>query len=342
MSCGSTLPNPPVSAVENVPRFFDVFSRICETVQMILDAEGRILSFNAFAADITGYSEAEAIAHAPWELLFDREHVTQVIEHFKDLPLRQKPLRVTLPIRCRNGGRRHGKWSVHHNGDEKSDPRYIVVSGIDITAEIELQDSDRRMRKMVRQQMLDLEKQNRHLQKISHFDHLTGIYNRRFFDDTLHESIDRQQHRDVPISLLMCDVDFFKQYNDTYGHVAGDAVLKKIGQLLSEFTRSDTDIAARYGGEEFALILPLTGRREARELAKRIQQAIAEAGILHGSSAVSPYITLSIGIATSKPSSLSDARSFVNLADRQLYLAKRNGRNSIVSVSHFGPPSSMK
>lgn len=342
MSRDGMLLNDPTSGSKNVPGLFDVFGQICGTVQIILDAEGRILSFNASAADITGYSEAEAIAHAPWELLFDQEYIMQAIEYFKDLPRRQKLLQVTLPICCRNGRRRHIKWSIYSIGGEESEPRYIVISGIDITAEIELKDSDRRMRTIFHQQLLDLEKQNRHLQKISRFDHLTGIYNRRFFDEALHEKIDRQQHRDVPISLLMCDVDFFKQYNDTYGHVAGDAVLKKIGQLLSEFTRSDTDIAARYGGEEFTLILPLTGRQEARELAGRIQRAIAEAGILHGRSAVSPYITLSIGIATSKPSSLPDARSFVNLVDRQLYRAKRNGRNCIISISHFGPPSTIQ
>ena len=317
---------------------FNTFDAICESVQISLDASGRILSFNAFAERITGYSEAEALAHAPWELLFDREHAQQAIDRFDSLPdKRQPPLRVILPICCRNGDVRHIRWSVSrcaHTG-------CIAVSGIDITREVELYDADRRMREMVYRQMLDLEKQNRHLQKISHFDHLTGIYNRRFFDDILHEIIEHKRHRDLPFSLLLCDVDFFKQYNDRYGHVAGDEVLKKVGRILSESTRNDNDIVARYGGEEFALIFPLTGRREARELAGRIMRRLAEAGILHGASPISPYVTLSIGIATSKPSSIPDTRAFVNTADRQLYKAKTDGRNTIVAVSHFGPPSAM-
>ena len=169
----------------------------------------------------------------------------------------------------------------------------------------------------------------------------SSIYNRRFFDVILREIIDREQHRDVPLSLLLCDVDFFKQYNDRYGHVAGDGVLGKIGEILSQSTRNDNDVVARYGGEEFALILPLTGRREARALAGRIMRRLSEAAIAHDGSPISPFITLSIGIATSKPSSIPDARIFVNTADRQLYKAKTNGRNTVVSVSHFGPPSAM-
>lgn len=309
---------------------------------MFLDANGRILSFNAFGERLSGYSEAEALARTPWELLFDREHAPRVIDYFNRLPEdRQSPLRVTLPICCKNGEMRHVRWSVSRCRNGKRQDDIVVVSGIDITPEIALQDTDRQMREVIRRQMLDLEKRNRHLQKISFFDHLTGIYNRRFFDDILREIIDREQHRDVPLSLLLCDVDFFKQYNDRYGHVAGDEVLGKIGEILSQSTRDDNDVVARYGGEEFALILPLTGRREARALAERIMRRLSEAAIEHDGSPISPFITLSIGIATSKPSSIPDARIFVNTADRQLYKAKTNGRNTVVSASHFGPPSAM-
>lgn len=340
MPCDSTLPNGLPGPDKNIPELFYAFSQICQSIQIVLDTKSRILIFNAAAAETTGYSQEEAMSHAPWELLFDQEYTLQAIRYFQDLPQQQNLLHVSLPIRCKNGETRHIKWRIHSYRAKEDEPRYIIVNGLDITAEINLKNTDIQRFEMLQEELFELQKQNRILQKFSYFDHLTGIYNRRFFDDTLHKTIKEKRHRHTPVSLLMCDVDFFKEYNDTYGHVAGDAVLKKIAQILNEYTR-DSDIAARYGGEEFALIFPMTNEQEARNLAKRIQHTIAQAGILHGASPLSPYVTLSIGIATSKPSSLPDARSFVTLADRQLYLAKRSGRNRVVSISHLGSPSAI-
>ena len=162
-------------------------------------------------------------------------------------------------------------------------------------------------------------------------DSVTGIANRRRFDEYLAQEWLRHARNGLPLSLLMCDVDHFKLYNDHRGHPAGDECLKRVAQTLSRCLRA-SDMVARYGGEEFAVVLPGTRIAMARRAAERVQAAIAAAGIAHPASPVSGLLTLSIGVSCCKPArdGAGGALALIEESDRHLYLAKRDGRNRVI------------
>lgn len=174
-----------------------------------------------------------------------------------------------------------------------------------------------------------LVKKNEVLTNDNKRDFLTGIYNRRYFnlhiDQLWHQS--REQHQ---ISLLMMDIDFFKGYNDTYGHIKGDEVLQRVTTLITQLIRKE-DVFSRYGGEEFALVLAKTSLADAQKIGDKIRQAVFNAHIQNESS---PYdrITLSIGITSTVPKESVSVRSFIDSADKALYSAKENGRNRIEAL----------
>lgn len=160
-------------------------------------------------------------------------------------------------------------------------------------------------------------------------DGLTQIANRRRFDEYLTDQWQKMACVRAPLSVLLCDIDCFKQYNDTYGHPAGDDCLKLIVKALNSATYRSNDLLARYGGEEFAAILPQTDLKQALNVAQRMQEAIADLKIPHSASATGPYVTLSIGIASLIPSEQQPASFLLDEADRKLYDAKHQGRNYI-------------
>ncbi len=161
-------------------------------------------------------------------------------------------------------------------------------------------------------------------------DGLTQIANRRRFDEYLLQEWGRHIRMQQPLSLLICDVDHFKLYNDGHGHQAGDECLKSVAKALSQCYRAG-DLVARYGGEEFAMVLPQTNRGGAVQVAERIRAAVAAAALPHAASPVCDRVTVSIGVAciTPQPHGPSDARALVEAADRHLYLAKHLGRNQV-------------
>jgi len=165
-------------------------------------------------------------------------------------------------------------------------------------------------------------------------DSLTQISNRRAFDQGLAKEWQRLARENLPISLLLCDIDFFKRYNDRYGHAVGDDCLKSVAKEIESCTRRPADLAARYGGEEFAVILPNTLRDGATFIAEKICQAIADLNIPHESSYVSDHVTISIGIATTSPDFKTDPRNLIEAADKGLYLAKNQGRDRAVFSSN--------
>jgi len=162
-------------------------------------------------------------------------------------------------------------------------------------------------------------------------DGLTGLNNRQHFDRRLQEEWQRHQRLGQPFSLLMLDLDHFKDLNDAYGHLAGDRALAAVGRLLSASLRQ-SDFPARYGGEEFVIILPHTDGSQARRLAERLRQALAEEPIAdRGGSAV--RLTASFGVATSAPGQTGTPEELLHLADQALYRAKANGRNQVACAS---------
>lgn len=165
---------------------------------------------------------------------------------------------------------------------------------------------------------------------ISSKDGLTGINNRRHFDEYLENEWNRSARTATHLSLILCDIDFYKAYNDTYGHLAGDDCLKKIAHVLEHYARRAGDMAARYGGEEFVIFLPDTTLSKAKHIAEEIRLAVEDLQILHKSSGVNDHVTVSLGVATLIPTRHNKPNSLINLADQAMYEAKHNGRNRVV------------
>ena len=179
----------------------------------------------------------------------------------------------------------------------------------------------------------DRKKAEELLYTLSMADGLTGIANRRRFNDFLTQEWRRAIRDRSEISLIMCDIDFFKNYNDTYGHQAGDDCLKQVAEAISQTFHRPGDMAARYGGEEFAVIMSGTGLHDALAMAQAVRAAVEALGIPHGSSTVVPVVTLSLGVAAIKPQKEISFDVLVAAADQALYHAKSRGRNQVqVSV----------
>lgn len=177
---------------------------------------------------------------------------------------------------------------------------------------------------LVRKMVSALETANAQLQALSFLDGLTGISNRRRFDHHLQEEWNRMKRRNYYLSLIMADIDHFKSFNDTYGHEAGDGVLKQVAVTLNGLTRRSGELVARYGGEEFAVILPEISHQEAMTLAERMRQGVADL-IFHDTIRV----TISAGVCTTKPHDRASPVSLISYSDQFLYQAKDSGRNRV-------------
>jgi diguanylate cyclase (GGDEF)-like protein len=175
------------------------------------------------------------------------------------------------------------------------------------------------------------------LERLSQHDGLTGLANRRFFDAYLGEQVAIARRYGRPLALVLCDVDWFKAYNDHYGHQAGDECLKRLAAALRSCCRRAADMAARYGGEEFAIILPETGLSDAMPIAEAVKEAVIQLRIAHEKSSTAPYVTISGGIAVLRPNQSSSAPQLIMEADKYLYQAKHLGRNRMVATeAEFG------
>ena len=174
-------------------------------------------------------------------------------------------------------------------------------------------------------------------ERMSGTDSLTDIANRRYFDKRLSQEISRAFRERTQISLVLCDIDYFKQFNDTYGHQAGDECLKTFAHTLIGFCRRGGDLAARTGGEEFALVLPITDHEAAMRLAENARAAFDALAIEHSGSRLKPNATASFGVATTVPTDLGAAEALIRDADQALYRAKSSGRNRVVSEGELEP-----
>lgn len=185
----------------------------------------------------------------------------------------------------------------------------------------------------LRQLKKQLEESNKKLHKLSMLDGLTGIANRRHFDKQLQADIANAQANQTPISLVLIDIDYFKNYNDNYGHQQGDDCLKIVASLLANACQSPVDMAARYGGEEFVALLPGTNEKSALKVANRFQSLLKDANLEHSHSSVGHYVTSSIGIATHNEGDNYQLKDLIEQSDKALYRAKESGRNQIMLAS---------
>lgn len=204
---------------------------------------------------------------------------------------------------------------VHVVRDDAGDVEALVGFMFDISE-----------RKETEQKLLTLQKE---LEDLSFKDGLTGIYNRRMFDSIIEQEWLQSRRNTQPLSVLLIDIDFFKQFNDLYGHIRGDDCLKQVAETLSDAATRARDFFARFGGEEFVMVLPEADALAAKKVAERCQQLILKLQIPHQDSEASQLLTVSIGTGTITPSESDNLLDFIDTVDQALYLSKQKGRNQI-------------
>ena len=216
----------------------------------------------------------------------------------------------------------------------------------EVLARVENQLTLRRLQKQLQEQNNQLKKEidhrvatetllqeaNRKLEHLVNLDGLTKLANRRCFDEYLEQEWQRLGREQLPLSLIMCDIDFFKNYNDTYGHVAGDDCLRKVSGVIKQSVRRPADLAARYGGEEFVLVLPNTDIEGSVSIAEFIRCHLADLAIPHEDSSVSKFVTLSLGVTCLVPKIDSNPSILLTAADYALYRAKELGRDQTYQI----------
>ena len=207
-----------------------------------------------------------------------------------------------------------------------SETTFVRVDGEDGSSLVVGHTSDLR-------RMDDISSRVEHLEQVAdkiYYDPLTGIHNRRFFDETTEATIKVLSRSGGKVSLLMIDIDNFKLYNDTYGHVKGDECLKAIAEAISSIITRADDFVTRYGGEEFTIVLPNTNESGARFIAHKVLESVRNLKIPHENSTADEHVTVSVGITTGSASHTQTTSDYVRRADEMLYRAKQNGRNRYV------------
>ena len=272
-----------------------------------INREGRILFINPAASVFFAENVQELLGRYFLELFKeeDRKFVQLLLE---------SDIRVAS-ANCIEHGARYLSIKAMVIEPEKEN-RIVVIN--DVTATMRTRDA--------------LEEANRALSTLSRTDPLTGVANRRWFDDRIQQEWRRMQRDKKPMSLLLCDVDLFKNFNDQYGHPAGDDCLRFVSDMLTSLSKRPGDLAARFGGDEFALILPDTAEEGAAHIARKLKQNTGQFDFSEISTGNNISITLSIGIATARPGKSRTPENLISLADKALYMAKEGGRNRIVSL----------
>lgn len=176
---------------------------------------------------------------------------------------------------------------------------------------------------------LEMKRMRDDLAELAVTDALTGLGNRRMLEKTLAQAAERLSRQGANLSVILVDIDFFKQFNDAYGHTVGDRCIVMVAATLNRAVQRAASLAARYGGEEFACVLPDTTHDEAMAAAQRIRDQVRALGIPHSQSGVAPYVTVSVGVATAPCLAGYDTQRWVKAADSQLYRAKLGGRNNV-------------
>ncbi|MFH2060020.1 MAG: diguanylate cyclase [Pseudomonadota bacterium] len=282
-----------------------------------VNPEGNIVSANPEFAWMLGYESAEAII----------EQVTDFSEQIFFDPKKSEEFMFNvneaeqvIRFRCRLKRKDHTfVWALCYaksTRDENGRRDGFNGFSIDISETVRAEQ--------------EIKKVNEKLKMLSVIDGLTQIPNRRRFDEYLASEWKRHFRDKNIISVILCDIDFFKFYNDTYGHQAGDDCLQKVARAINDSAHRATDLAARYGGEEFVIVLPCTNAEGAMAVAEEVRTNIMNLRIVHEKSTVNEHVTLSLGVATMMPNNDNSAEELVAMADKALYEAKENGRDQSI------------
>lgn len=306
---------------------------------LVVDDQEAVRAAIALALDRLGHRVIEA-GSAMWALELFGRHRPDVVLLDVEMP-GHDGYWVARQIRESE----QGHWtpivflSAHHadqdllRGIEAGGDDYLMkpVSGVVIAAKLHAMQRLRDMQRRLAAMAEELRQANLELRRISEADELTGLLNRRGLERVLATELRFAQRERQPISLVLCDVDHFKAYNDNLGHVRGDECLKRVGELLRQICMRPRDVAARYGGEEFALILPNTPKSGAMTFVRALARLMAQHAPEHPFSPVSSRITLSGGITTCVPDEGTTPEGLLMRADEALYVAKERGRNRFFS-----------
>jgi diguanylate cyclase (GGDEF)-like protein/PAS domain S-box-containing protein len=288
----------------------------------IADLSGKIIMVSEAANRIFGYDPGDGPGMSVMDFIAPEDHeraranIVKMIQENYPGPNEYRAIRKDRSL-----------FDIEVNNalirDRHGNPIQMVLIVRDITNR---KKAEQKIQILVRQ--LEIERDL--AQRNSLTDSLTGLSNRRFFDTVLQTEFSRHSRSGIPLSLIMIDVDHFKNYNDHYGHLAGDDCLRQIARALKDVVGRGADIVARYGGEEFVVILPDTNRQGAAALAGRIAESVLALALPHATSDTNQYVTISLGAASTADHDLTDCSQLVAHADQAMYQAKNNGRNRYV------------
>jgi diguanylate cyclase (GGDEF)-like protein len=282
----------------------------------IYDTQDRLVVFNRAAAELYPYRAGVDLIGHTYETLLRRAlkagYIVDAVGQ-EEAWLRQRldsRGQLGVPQLCHTCD---GRWMQFY--EIRTPSGFLVMERNEVTNFV--------------QRNMALVQTNKKLAHLSTTDALTGLANRRLFDQCLHAEWQRGARTQLPLSLIMVDIDHFKRYNDHYGHLAGDACLRKIASILFDASQRTGEVVARYGGEEFALLLPSTSSQEAQNVAQRGMDELSRAQIPHVDSPSSSILTLSMGVATVIAQPQTDPEMLIHAADVALYRAKGFGRSRI-------------
>ena len=329
-----------VEALEKEIRLQRSFLEVIQEPFILLDRKGDFLKVNPKGMELLGYPPEE-LQQKDFIDIVPLEDLFKIREGFEEMGQGEE-VQFRTQITSRFGER----IPVVFFGVLREDIFFIMLK--DLRGQIKIEEEFERVKKELTEKIRERDLYARELQvirdiykeklkeievmkeeavRLSYTDDLTGIYNHRFFIEQLTLEVDRQKRYATPLSILMIDIDYFKNYNDTNGHLAGDQVLKAIALLIQRGVRQ-TDIVARYGGEEFSAILINAGREKALEIAERVRRNVSDTRFPNESAQPNKDLTVSVGVATFSPS-FSTLTDLIREADHALYRAKRGGRNRI-------------
>lgn len=333
------ISSPMINSVEKTESQLNAILNTVVDSIITTDAGGTILSVNTSVEKMFGYSTNEIIGENVTQLMPDRFRGTHnlILRGRKNIPTTQ----IIGVSREVFGQRKDGtEFPIEIALGTNKIADQLIYTGVirDITkrkhAEQELKKYREHLEEQVAQRTEALARANHKLELLARQDPLTGIANRRVFDETLAQEIRRAKRDKKPLSLIICDIDYFKNYNDTYGHLEGDKCLQTVAQTIASGFQRAGELVARYGGEEFAVILPSLENEAAIQRAESVRLAIWNLNLAHKSSGIAQRITVSLGVASTNSDSTFNLSQLVHAADNALYTAKHNGRNCVASDEH--------
>jgi diguanylate cyclase (GGDEF)-like protein/PAS domain S-box-containing protein len=297
-----------------------LYAKVIEnTLQAIIitDLEGKIIYANAAFLRQTGYGLTELYGQTP-RILKSGKQDNQFYHDLWATLLESGQWQGELWNRDKQGKLFFEQLSISAVKDDQGIVTYYVAISSDITTHM-----------LEKEKLVEV---NVVLQQLSSIDGLTSIANRRYFDENLEREWRRAIRKKTELSLIMIDIDYFKSFNDTYGHLSGDECIKTVAQVLNSSVNRPGDLAARFGGEEFIVLLPDTEPEGAMKVARTIRATVEALQVVHEGSTINNYVTVSLGVATTSPEPEQTPKELVFAADRALYQAKENGRNRISTV----------